>query len=103
MVNLPRHYQDALTNEVLVALAFAEKSAYGKFKTPSGRLEFTGATETDVIAHLTSRRDYVAGRTQSFPGIAHHTRFEPELEACGFVVVEAINYRGQRCRAVTLA
>lgn len=62
-----------------------------------------GATESDTIQHLTSRRYYVPGRQFRFPGIANGWVFEGEIKRAGFKIVDAVNRRGQRCRVVVSA
>lgn len=73
----------------------------GKFETRDGSV-IEGSTESDVIKHLTSSRDYAAGRQYRFPGIGNGWVFEGAIEAAGFRIVEAKNRRGQTCRVVTL-
>ena len=79
----------------------ARGGAYGTFTAIDGST-FQGATETDVINHLTSKVDYVAGRQTRFPGIGNGWRFSAEIEAAGFVIRRGRNYRGQECSVVTL-
>lgn len=80
----------------------ARVSVYNTFTAKDGSA-LQGATETDVIKHLTSRTDYVSGRQHTFPGIASGWRFPESIKAAGFTIVEAKNYRGQLCRVVTIA
>lgn len=63
--------------------------------------QILGATETEVISHLTSGRDYVSGRKHRFPGIGNGWNFESAINAAGYRIVYARNYRNQRCRVVT--
>lgn len=60
-----------------------------------------GATETDTIKHLTSKRDYVDGRKHTFPGIGNGWVFESSINEAGYVIVDGRNKRGQQCAIVT--
>ena len=71
------------------------------FTLPNGAT-IQGATETDVIKHLTSGRDYVTGRQYRFPGIGSGWYFSEAIESAGFRLVKAKNFRGQTCSVVTL-
>lgn len=71
-----------------------------KFQSTAGEIE--GATETDVISHLTSGRTFVAGRKYRFPNIGNGWNFSSAIEAAGFQIVRAKNRRGQSCNVVTI-
>lgn len=89
-------YLNNLTNELLRATGRGEK-----FTTLQGEI-IEGATESDTIKHLTSGRDYFTGRQYRFPGIGNGWEFESAINAAGFRIVTARNYRNQICRVVTL-
>ena len=89
-------YLDNLANELLRATSRGEK-----FTTLQGEI-IEGATESDTIKHLTSGRDYYPGRQYRFPGIGSGWEFESAIEAAGFRIIKARNYRNQICRVVTL-
>lgn len=89
----------ALQNELLRVVG--QTSFYNAFTLPNGST-IQGATESDVIKHLTSARDYVSGRQYRFPGIGSGWYFSEAIEAAGFKIVQAKNYRGQTCSVVTL-
>lgn len=89
-------YLSRLTEELLRVTCRGEK-----FKLPSGEV-IEGATETDTIKHLTSSRDYYAGRKFTFPGIGNGWEFESAIQAAGFQVVRARNYRNTPCNVVTM-
>lgn len=90
-------YLSQLAEEVLRALTHG-----GKFTLNTGEV-IDAATESDVIAHLTSGRNYHSGRKFRFPGIGNGWRFDSEMNAAGFKVIEARNRRGQKCRIIVLA
>ena len=89
-------YLDNLANELLRATGRGEK-----FTTLQGET-IEGATESDTIKHLTSGRDYYPGRQYRFPGIGNGWEFESAIEAAGFRIVTARNYRNRICRVVTI-
>lgn len=74
---------------------------YNKFTLPNGT-PVEGATESDVIQHLTSGRDFFAGRQFRFPGIGSGFRFSDAVEGAGFRIVQVRNYRNQPCTIVTI-
>lgn len=66
----------------------------------AGIHHFRGATESTVIKHLTSGRDYVTGRQHRFPGIGNGWNFEPAINAAGYRLITATNKRNQTCHVV---
>lgn len=90
-------YRAQLQEELLRAVV-----TFGAAYTAADGSKIHGATETETIKHLTSGRDYFSGRQYRFPGIGDGWRFESAIVEAGFRVVEARNYRGQKCRVVTL-
>lgn len=89
----------ALQDELLRVVG--QNSFYNKFTALDGK-PVQGATETDVVKHLTSGSDYVAGRQYRFPGIGSGWYFSEAIEAAGFKLIQARNYRNQLCSVVTL-
>jgi len=71
----------------------------GMFLVEDG-YDVRGATESTVIKHLTSGRDYVSGRQYRFPGIGNGWNFESAINAAGYRLIRATNRRGQKCRIV---
>ncbi|CAM5276900.1 hypothetical protein [Rhodanobacter lindaniclasticus] len=61
-----------------------------------------GATETAVITHLTSTRDFIPGRQHRFSGFENALLFPRAIEAAGFRIVRAHNHRGWLCTVITL-
>lgn len=91
-------------------LVAGKKGIYNTFTTRAdgriggdegGRI-IQGATESDVIKHLTSKFDFETGRKTRFPGIGNGWNFESVINAAGFRLVSATNFRNQTCRVVTL-
>lgn len=92
-------FLDKLQTELLRVTAAG--GYYNKFKDEAGK-DIEGATETDVIKHLTSAHDFQKGRQYRFPGIGNGWEFSSALKAAGFQIVRARNYRNQPCNIVTL-
>lgn len=88
---------DALKTEVLRMM---DSKRYSQdFMTSDGSVR--GVTETDLISHLTSKRNFEQGRQYRFPGIAADWGFETKLNSVGFKLIPGRNQRGNNCRVVT--
>jgi hypothetical protein len=92
-------YIDSIANELLRVAG--QKGVSHTFTLPNGET-IQGATESDTIKHLTSGREFVAGRQFRFPGVGSGWNFSGAVEAAGFRIVSAKNFRGQTCRVVTI-
>lgn len=78
------------------------ESFYNTYTNAKGE-KVIGGGEAHVKKHLTSSYDHVKGREYRFPGIANGWEFSSAMEAAGYRIVRAKNYRNQMCSVVTKA
>lgn len=92
---MSEEYIQALQSELLRVVGAGERFTVG-----GETIE--GATETDTIEHLTSKRGGRPGRKHLFPGLGSGWAFQNAIEKAGFRIVQGTNRRGQPCRIVTI-